>query len=129
MRRSRTRSAGKPFGWPKSARIRRSAEVRKLYRAAGTAWRGGLRVQAARADSAGASRIAISTVRGFGSAVSRNRARRIAREAARVLRPQLAVGYDVLITVRPQLLGVAATAVAADMKKALGRGGLLQSSV
>lgn len=49
----------------------------------------------------GQNRILFATTKAFGNAVRRNRARRLAREAYRRLKPELAQGYDVAYLVYP----------------------------
>ena len=46
-------------------------------------------------------RICFTLSRGFGNAVSRNRARRLGREAYRLLQPRLQGGYDLILLVYP----------------------------
>jgi ribonuclease P protein component len=46
-------------------------------------------------------RIAFTSVRKFGNAVQRNRARRVGREAYRHIRNELKTGYDVVLLVYP----------------------------
>jgi ribonuclease P protein component len=46
-------------------------------------------------------RIAFAFARKFGNAVERNRARRIGREAYRLLKDQLKSGYDLVLLVYP----------------------------
>lgn len=48
------------------------------------------------------SRICFTLSRGFGNAVKRNRARRLGREAYRLLRPRLHGGYDLILLVFPE---------------------------
>jgi ribonuclease P protein component len=47
-------------------------------------------------------RICFTFSRGFGNAVERNRARRLGREAYRLLRPRLPGGYDLILLVFPE---------------------------
>ena len=47
-------------------------------------------------------RICFATSRGFGNAVERNRARRLGREAYRLLKPRLAGGNDMVLLVYPE---------------------------
>jgi ribonuclease P protein component len=57
-------------------------------------------------------RICFTFIRGFGNAVERNRARRLGREAYRLLRPRLAGGYDLILLVYPETPGTDNTAAA-----------------
>jgi len=47
-------------------------------------------------------RICFSLSRGFGNAVSRNRARRLGREAFRLIKNRLECGYDLILLVYPE---------------------------
>ena len=47
-------------------------------------------------------RICFTFSRGFGNAVNRNRARRLGREAFRLLKPRLSGGYDLILLVYPE---------------------------
>jgi len=47
-------------------------------------------------------RICFTFSRGFGTAVERNRARRLGREAYRNLKPSLKCGYDLILLVYPE---------------------------
>jgi len=47
-------------------------------------------------------RICFTLSRGFGNAVKRNRARRLGREAYRLLRPRMRGGYDLILLVFPE---------------------------
>jgi ribonuclease P protein component len=47
-------------------------------------------------------RICFTFSRGFGNAVARNRARRLGREAFRLLGPRLCGGYDLILLVYPE---------------------------
>ena len=50
-------------------------------------------------------RICFTLSRGFGNAVSRNRSRRLGREAFRLLKPRLSIGYDLILLVYPESEG------------------------
>ena len=58
----------------------------------------------ARANGMDHSRLGITTTRKLGNAVTRNRARRLVREAYRTHRQQLPVGLDLVFVVRAPLL-------------------------
>jgi ribonuclease P protein component len=48
------------------------------------------------------SRICFTFSRGFGNAVARNRARRLSREAFRLMKRRLSGGYDLILLVYPE---------------------------
>ena len=50
-------------------------------------------------------RIVITFARKYGNAVQRNRARRLGREAYRLMRGELAAGYDVVLLIYPRTTG------------------------
>ena len=50
-------------------------------------------------------RIGIAAGRSTGGAVSRNRAKRLLREACRPLVPQLSPGKDIILIARPPIIG------------------------
>ena len=64
-------------------------------------------------------RICFTFSRGFGNAVARNRARRLGREAFRLLRPRLCGGFDLILLVYPETEGSSAEATLADRAKQL----------
>jgi len=68
-------------------------------------------------------RICFSLSKGFGNAVSRNRARRLGREAFRLMKYRLENGYDFILLVYPEsvlsLSGTAAKQTLQDRSKQL----------
>jgi len=56
-------------------------------------------------------RICFTLSRGFGNAVQRNRARRLGREAYRLLRPRLHGGYDLILLVFPETQATLSTRI------------------
>lgn len=66
------------------------------------------------------SRLGITTTRRLGKAVIRNRARRIVREAYRTHRDQMPKGLDLVIVVRPPLLGCKPQELGPILVKAAG---------
>ena len=53
-------------------------------------------------NNLGINRICFTFSRGFGNAVKRNHAKRLGREAFRLLRPRLYGGYDLILLVFPE---------------------------
>jgi ribonuclease P protein component len=88
------------YSFPKSYRLRSRAEFAAVYDAKVREVRGPLAVYA-RANELGHPRLGLSTSRKVGTAVRRNRIRRLLREAFRHLQHDLPAGYDLLIVVRP----------------------------
>jgi ribonuclease P protein component len=70
-------------------------------------------------------RICFTFSRGFGSAVQRNRAKRLGREVYRNLRPRLRNGYDLILLVYPEGAKSALDERMAQLKLLFTRAGLL----
>jgi ribonuclease P protein component len=93
------------YCFPKSARILRSSDFRKVYDA-GTRVAGPyfaafcLRVE----RDGGGPRLGFTVARAFGRAVKRNRAKRRIREALRVRLPEVAPYWDIVVNPRRQVL-------------------------
>lgn len=84
-------------------RLRSAKDVRQVYEE-GRTWAHPMLVLTARPNGLGSSRVGVVAGRRIGSAVFRNRAKRLMREAARRLYPQMAVGWDIVLTARPAIL-------------------------
>jgi ribonuclease P protein component len=96
------------FGFPKSARILKSADFRTVYKE-GTRFANpyfaafclrGVRQQ-------GGPRLGFTVPRAFGKAVARNRVKRRLREALRVRLPEIGAQWDIVIN--PRRLALSAT--------------------
>jgi ribonuclease P protein component len=70
-------------------------------------------------------RICFTFSRGFGTAVQRNRARRLGREAYRNLSPVLRHGYDLILLVYPEDTKTVFAGRMAQLKLLFTRAGLL----
>lgn len=73
-------------------------------------------------------RLGIVTSRKIGSAVMRNRARRLLREAFRVHQAELTRSVDLVLVARPSILNRAWADVERDFLTAMSRAGLLKET-
>ncbi|MDJ0974815.1 MAG: ribonuclease P protein component [Planctomycetota bacterium] len=89
------------FALPKRARLRHRAAFQRILKA-GEVFPGREVLVRRLANDCGHARIGISTPRRYGSAVRRNRLRRLVREAFRALQEELG-GFDYLISPRKHL--------------------------
>ncbi len=76
----------------------------KRVRRTGKSYAHPLAVLVASPSDRGTTRFGVTTARGFGGAVQRNRARRRLREALRSLRGNVSAGWDVVLIARPAAL-------------------------
>ncbi len=88
----------------RSLRLRRASEIRRVYDE-GRSWSHPLLAVVARPNGLAYTRLGFAASRSVGSAVVRNRARRLLREAARHLLPALAPGWDIMLIARAQIRG------------------------
>ena len=93
------RSSQRQHGLPKSARLLRTADYRKVY-AEGRRRNLGLLVGFARINGEPASRIGLTVSRALGGAVERNRLKRRLREVVRRHRAELGPGWDIILQPR-----------------------------
>jgi ribonuclease P protein component len=70
-------------------------------------------------------RICFTFSRGFGTAVERNRARRLGREAYRNLKPRLRCGYDLILLVYPEGASPGFAGLMEQLQYLFARAGLL----
>ena len=87
-------------------RLRRSSDVQRT-REEGRSWSHPLLVLVAHPNELAFTRIGVIASRRLGQAVTRNRAKRLLREAGRHLYPRLAPGWDLLFIARPDIVGAA----------------------
>jgi ribonuclease P protein component len=106
--------------FPKSLRIRKRAEYLEIQ-SGGTAVHGRLFVGLVRvvAGRPGA-RLGITTAKKVGNAVTRNRTRRLVREAFRRNRALLPDGMDIVVVAKRTAAGCGAAAIAEDLAE-IGR--------
>jgi len=104
-------------------RLRNARDVQRVY-AEGQSWAHPLLVLVARPNGLDVSRVGITASRKIGSAVARNRAKRLLREATRHLYPQFGSGWDVMLIARPEVLKVKEPQVQEALALLLKRAGL-----
>ena len=85
------------------ARLRLTNDVRRIYDE-GQSWTHPLLVLIACPNGLDSSRVGVAASRRLGSAAARNRAKRLLREAARHLYPQIETGWDVMLVARSRIL-------------------------
>ena len=87
----------------RSFRLTRSEDFQRVRRS-GRSYAHPLLVLVAQSADGPALRIGVTASRGIGTAVKRNRSKRLLREAIRTLIPSLLTGWDILLIARPPLL-------------------------
>ena len=107
-------------------RLRSNREIGELRRT-GRTWANSRLVLIARPNALEHSRFGFSVSRRIGSAVRRNRVRRLLREAARLRFGQLSLGWDLLVIARAPIAGADFRVVDEALVDALGRAGLLRT--
>ena len=73
-------------------------------------------------------RLGLTSTKKIVCAVKRNRARRVIREAYRLLEDRLKVGYDIVIVARTKATSVTMFAVKSDLERAFRTAGLIRVS-
>ena len=105
------------------ARLRRASDVRRVYDD-GQSWPHPLLVLVTRPNGLDFSRVGVTASRRVGTAVARNRAKRLLREAARHLYPRFEAGWDVMLIARAGILKVKEPQVEEALASLLRRAGL-----
>jgi ribonuclease P protein component len=105
-------------------RLRRSSDVKRVYDE-GKSWAHPLLVLLVHPNDVGLTRVGVTASRKVGGAVERNRAKRLLREAARHLYPELETkGWDVVLVARPKLVEAKEKEVEKALASLLNRAGL-----
>jgi ribonuclease P protein component len=99
-------------------RIRRRAEYRKIYQE-GARFHARLMTLFILPNHQHGPRLGVAATRKLGSAVRRNRAKRLVREIFRRNKP--AAGYDIVVVPRPEMLSAGFADLEADYCSALRR--------
>lgn len=116
---------GRSTRW-RQVRLRRSADVSRVRRE-GRAWSHPLLVLVAARNGVGLTRLGVVAGRRVGTAVARNRAKRLLREAARHLYPHLTPGWDLILIARSPILTVQEPQVEAALGQLARDAGLLRT--
>ena len=69
--------------------------------------------------------LGLTTAKKIGNAVKRNRARRIMREAYRLLEPELRCGYDIILVARTKTPFVLMDEVKSDLARIMRKAGII----
>jgi len=117
------RSGG--YSWDKGMRLRRPQDFRNVWNR-GHSWVHPLFVLWTAPNDLPRSRVGITASRKVGIAVQRNRARRLLREAARRLYPNLMPGWDLVLVARSTLPEAREAQVEVALVAMLRRSGLWQ---
>jgi len=107
-------------------RLRARADFERVRRD-GHSWRHRLLVLAARRNESGVTRVGVAAGKRVGSAVARNRAKRLMRQAMRIHAPQVAPGWDLLLIARAPIAQVKLQDVAAALESLLRQADLVPS--
>ncbi|MBU0933991.1 MAG: ribonuclease P protein component [Spirochaetes bacterium] len=91
---------GQSFTFGKHERIRTRQEISRVFEKGQKYSVKGMRLHVMRNDQP-VNRAVFVTVRKYGNAVQRNRARRVVSEGWRLYKPQLQAGFDVVCVVYP----------------------------
>ena len=104
-------------------RLTRSEDFQRVRRS-GKSFAHPLLVLVVQTCDEGQLHVGVAASRGMGSAVQRNRAKRLLREAVRTLLPSIAPGRDILLIARPPLLACKMPEVRDALLTLLRRAGL-----
>lgn len=110
----------KAQGFPRDERIRRTADFERVFRE-GQRQRGPLFALRWMPNGLAHARLGIALSRAWKSAVRRNRAKRLVREAFRTHKRHLPVGIDVIVQPHPGWNDPSAGDVAAELVRLLRR--------
>ncbi len=112
------------MGVKREWRIKSEADVQRVWQQGGT-WTHPLVILRARPTDLGQSRMAFVVSKKIGTAVRRNRAKRLMREAARPLYPALGGSHDIVLIARPPLSQARMEQVAVAIQQLFNRAGLI----
>jgi len=106
-------------------RLTSAADFQRVWRT-GKTYAHPLIICAARGNNLPYSRFGVTTKRGLGNAVVRNRTRRRLREALRSFQPGVAQGWDIILMARPPFVHAEWNAVIQSVGSVLTQAGLFE---
>ena len=109
-------------------RLTESAEFKRL-REQGRLYSHPLVVLYARRGDGQSTRVGISVGKRIGKAVTRNRVKRLIREALRLRQPRFATGWELLLIARAAAAGATSREIAQAVDRVLQRAGVLRAEV
>lgn len=111
---------------PRKHRLTRASDFQRV-RSQGRTWSDPLLVLSRAPNDLDVTRFGFSVSRRTGGAVTRNRIRRLAREAVRLQLDRVASGWDVVVIARKGIIGADFGAVEASVTRLLRLAGLYRS--
>jgi ribonuclease P protein component len=108
-------------------RLTRSTDIKRV-RSVGKSYAHPLVVLVAAPSTEAGTRVAVSAGKRVGGAVQRNRAKRLIREAIRLLYADLQPGWDIMLIARAPVIAVSMNAVYQALSVLVRRAGLLHES-
>jgi len=113
------------FRFRREEHLKKGSEIKKVFSRGRSAGCQGAKLFALE-NGLPRNRICFTFSRGFGSAVKRNRAKRLGREAYRTLKPRLSCGYDLVLLVYPESAGTELAHRAGQLRRLFAKVGLMQ---
>lgn len=113
------------MGVKRAWRLKSEADVQRVWQQGGT-WTHPLVILRARANGLPQTRVAFAVSKKVGNAVTRNRAKRLLREATRQKFPQIAKGYDVVLIGRHSIVNAPLSYVSIALDELLRRAKLVE---
>lgn len=116
-------TAASAWSMPRTAKLTSSADFRRTYAEGFRSAAGAVVAHVRRTEAEDSPRLGVTTVKGFGGAVARNRARRRLREAARSIATPLRSGVDVILVATPSVRSLSFQELVTKVEDALRRSG------
>jgi ribonuclease P protein component len=115
----------KRLGFARAQRLKQGRDFARTRQEGQRTAQGCLIANWRRLPDGAATRLGVVTSRKLGSAVVRNRARRLLREAFRAHQHELAQPLDLVLVARPSIVGRGLAAVEKDFLAAMNRAGVV----